>query len=140
MAATADAKTLVLRHFERAAERDLEGAAELYASDIKFHGLAPQALDRAGWKQAMTGFATAFPDARFTVDEVVAEGDRVVVRHTLRGTHKGDFQGIPPTGRPIAVTGIVVYRVAGGQIVEAWLNADFLGLLQQLGAIPAPES
>jgi steroid delta-isomerase-like uncharacterized protein len=127
----------VERHFERAAQRDLEGAAALYHPNIRVYGLAPEPLDREGWKQGMAGFLTAFPDGHFVVDEVISEGDRVAVRYRFEGTHQDTFQGIPATGKAISLPGIVMYRAEGGQLVEAWTNADFLGLLQQLGAIPA---
>ena len=81
----------------------------------------------------MSLYLTAFPDARFTVEDELAEGDRVVSRSTLRGTHQGEFMGIPPTGKPVTVTGMSIDR-----IVEGWLNFDGLGMLQQLGVIPAP--
>jgi len=131
-----DSKSLVLHHFERFNQHDLDGAAAVYASDLRFYGLAPQPLDPDGWKQTLGVFLAAFPDAHFVVDDVIAEGDRVAVRHTFQGTHQGAFQGIPPTGNRVAVSGIVIYRVAGDKIVEGWLNADFLGMMQQLGVIP----
>ncbi len=133
-----DNKALVQRHFERTDQRDLEGAAEAYASDFRFYGLAPRPLDPVGWKQTLSAFLAAFPDSRFVIDDLIAEGDRVAVRHPFQGTHQAEFQGIAPTGKQVVVPGIVIYRVANGKLVEAWLNADFLGMLQQLGVIPAP--
>jgi predicted ester cyclase len=70
------------------------------------------------------------------VEDLIAEGDKVVVRGTLRGTHQGDFMGIPPTGKVVTFTAIAICRFAGGKEVEHWSNADVLGLMQQLGAIP----
>jgi predicted ester cyclase len=69
---------------------------------------------------------------------VIGEGDKVVVRVTARGTHQGQLMGIVPTGKHVAVTGIGIYRIADGKVAEAWVNRDLLGLLQQLGAFPAP--
>jgi steroid delta-isomerase-like uncharacterized protein len=81
----------------------------------------------------------AFPDVHITIEDQVAEGDRVVTRWTARGTHTGAFQGIPPTGKRGSMTGIDINRFADGKVVECWTNADDLGLLQQLGVIPTPE-
>ena len=83
-------------------------------------------------------YLTAFPDLHFTVEDLIAEGDKVVARLTVRGTQQGAFMGIPPTGKHVTVTGIDINRLAGGKSVEHWLNMDTLGLLQQLGVIPAP--
>ena len=80
----------------------------------------------------------AFPDFHHTVEDLVAEGDKVVPRLTLRGTHQGDFQGLPPTGKQVTFSGINVMRLEDGKIVEHWSIGDTLGMLQQLGAIPAP--
>ena len=91
-----------------------------------------------GVKQTLNMYLTAFPDLHFTVEDIIAEGDKVVTRLTCRGTQQGEFMGIPPTGKQAAVTAIDINRYAGGKSVEHWLNMDTLGLLQQLGAIPAP--
>jgi predicted ester cyclase len=76
------------------------------------------------------------PDARYEVDDLIAEGDRVVVRWRLLGTHQGAFAGIEPTGRPITLKGIAIYRVAGGKLIERWVVSDLHGLLQEIG-VPA---
>jgi len=70
--------------------------------------------------------------------KTIAEGDRVVVRHTFGGTHQGDFMGIPPTGKYVTTTAIVISRIANGKGIEAWINGDDLGRMQQLGVIPTP--
>ncbi len=80
----------------------------------------------------------AFPDSNMTIDDTVAEGDRVVSRFTVRGTHRGEFQGIPPTGKQVTITGIAISRIEGGRVVEDWEELNMLGLMQQIGAIPAP--
>jgi predicted ester cyclase len=79
----------------------------------------------------------AFPDIQYTLEDLLAEGDRVVARFTARGTQTGVFQGIPATGSTAAVSSIAIYRLAGGKVAEQWLEYDQLGLLQQLGVIPA---
>jgi predicted ester cyclase len=81
----------------------------------------------------------AFPDIQYTLNDLLAERDWVVARFTARGTQTGVFQGIPATGKAVAMSAIALYHVAAGKVVEQWLEYDMLGLLQQLGAIPAPE-
>jgi predicted ester cyclase len=83
-------------------------------------------------------YLTAFPDLHFTIEDIIAEGDTVVVRQTARGTHQGDLMGIPPTGKQVSGTGITITRVVNGKAVEDWFNGDDLGLLQQLGVVPVP--
>jgi len=92
-----------------------------------------------GFRQVVTTFRHTFPDLHFTVEDVVAEGDKVVARFNATGTDTGGFMGMPPTGRggsPVA--GIDVLRFANGKVVERWGVVDFLGLMQQLGLVPAP--
>jgi steroid delta-isomerase-like uncharacterized protein len=93
--------------------------------------------DLAGLKQILTPMRSAFPDLKVTVQDVIAEGDKVVQRRTFEGTHKGAFFGIPPTGKSVSVSQIIVSKVAGGKIVEEWAETDFLGMLQQVGAAPS---
>jgi steroid delta-isomerase-like uncharacterized protein len=119
-------------------QRDLDGVLALCADAAIWHGFAPQPLDNAGYRQAISAFLNAYPDSRFSIDDVIAEGDTVVIRHSLRGTHQAAFQDIPPTGKQVKVGGIATFRVVNGKIAETWLDADILGMLQQLGAIPAP--
>ena len=97
-------------------------------------GLAP---GPEGFKQLLTIFDTAFPGIHMTIEDLVAEGDRVVGRFTARGTHQGEFFGIPPAGKQVTLTAINIYRIAGGKIAERWGNSDDLGMMQQLGVIPA---
>lgn len=88
-----------------------------------------------GFKQLVTLFRTAFPDAHLTIEDMIAEGDKVVVRWTVRGTHKGDLRGLAPTGKQVTVTGIDIHRIVGGKIVETGGNWDTIGMLQQLGVV-----
>ena len=83
---------------------------------------------------------TAFPDLQQSIEDMIAEGDKVVVRSTFRGTHQGPFAGIAPTGKRLSMTAIEIFRVKDGKIPEHWINADYLGAMQQLGAIPAPNA
>src|SRR5919204_87348 len=93
-------------------------------------------LDRAGMKQMMPAFFTALPDLHYTVEDLIAEGDKVVCRLTWRATHQGEYMGVPATGKVVTRTAIIISRFAGGKVVEDWVNEDDLGLMQQLGAIP----
>jgi steroid delta-isomerase-like uncharacterized protein len=83
-------------------------------------------------------FWGAFSDSHYTIEDQVGEGDKVATRMTWRATHTGDFQGLPPTGKQIAVSGITITRIKDGKIVEHWPSIDQLGMMQQLGVIPAP--
>jgi steroid delta-isomerase-like uncharacterized protein len=91
---------------------------------------------REGFKELVNFYRSAFPDAQLTVENQIAEGDKVATRWTGRGTHQGDFAGLPATGKQATITGITIDRIEGGRIVESWNEANQLGLLQQLGAIP----
>jgi deazaflavin-dependent oxidoreductase (nitroreductase family) len=90
-----------------------------------------------GAKQLMVAYTSGFPDLQLTTEDMVAEGDKVAIRNTWRGTHQGAFQGLPPTGKYVTFTGTDLFRFAGGKIAEQWADLDALGLMQQLGAIPA---
>ena len=89
-------------------------------------------------QQWVSMFRTAFPDLQLSVEDQVAEGDKVVTRYTGRGTHQGELMGIPPTGNEVVVSGTIMSRVSGGRIEEEWNNFDALGMMQQLGVIPPP--
>lgn len=88
-------------------------------------------------KQLMVAYTSGFPDLQLTTEDIVAEEDRVAIRNTWRGTHHGTFQGLPPTGKQVVFTGTDIFRFVGGKIAEQWADLDALGLMQQLGAIPA---
>ena len=92
-----------------------------------------------GAKQLVAVYRNAFPDLRFTIDEQIAEGDKVVTRWTAHGTHQGELVSIPATGNLSTVTGIAVDRFVNGKIVESWGIFDQFGMMQQLGVIPTPE-
>ena len=94
--------------------------------------------DREGVKQLTTMLRSAFPDFKATIDDIVAEGDKVVIRQTWSGSHKGEFMGIPPTGRSVSFGVIDIIRIAEGKCVEHWGQMDSMSLMQQLGAISAP--
>lgn len=133
-------KILVGRFYEEVFnQRNLGAIDVLVARDTIDHGAFPgQAPGAAGVKQTYGMILAAFPDLHLTVEDQVAEGDRVVTRWTARGTHGGEFMGIAPTGKPTTTSGIGIDRVAGSQLAETWMEWDSLRLLQQLGASPAP--
>jgi steroid delta-isomerase-like uncharacterized protein len=133
-------KALVRRYLDEAWNKGNVGIIdELMANDYARYMSGPvQPLDREGQKQRITAFRKALPDLYLAIDDLIAEGDKVVFRITLRGTNQGAFMGIPPTGKPMTVTAIDVVRFADGKIVEHWGQMDSLGLMQQLGAVPTP--
>ncbi len=97
---------------------------------------APQGIP--GLKGLVTSLRTAFPDLNATVEEQVAEGDKVVSRVTMKGTHKGEFNGMPATGRSFSIAGVSIWEVRGGQLISEWVSWDSMGMMQQLGVVPAP--
>jgi steroid delta-isomerase-like uncharacterized protein len=119
--------------------RDLEAEAAARAPGFLVHVPgAPGPLDSDGWIAFAFGFAQAFPDLHLTIEDIFATDDRVAARATFRGTHQGDFQGVPATGKQVRFTAIELNRMEGGKVAEHWVELDLLGLLQQLGAIPTP--
>lgn len=109
-----------------------------FAPSYVHHGSnLPDVRDLQSLKQALGTLAAGLPDMTTTLEYVIGEGDRVVKRWIVRGTHQGDLMGIPPTGKPVIYSGITIYRIEGGKIAEGWWSHDLLGLLRQLGAIPA---
>jgi predicted ester cyclase len=106
-----------------------------YIDHDPFPGILP---NRDSLKQFPEMHFAAFPDYHSTIEDKVAEGDKVVLRFTSRGTHRGDFFGISPTGKQVTVKGIAVHRIANGKVVENWVTMDMLSVMQQLGVVPPP--
>jgi steroid delta-isomerase-like uncharacterized protein len=135
-------KAIVRRFWEEAFnKRNPEIVDELF--DAAFMENAPVAgmePNREAGKDGIRKTLAAFPDTRLTIDDLIAEGDRVVTRFTTSGTHTGEggLIPIPPTGKKVSTSGITIHRVANGKIVESWTQADMLGMMQQLGLVPAP--
>jgi steroid delta-isomerase-like uncharacterized protein len=125
-----------LTHFADPAAR--ERYFDLYDPAIVLHGYAGVEPGLANAKSFYAGIWSAFPDARVNIEDVFTAADKVVCRFVMTGTHQGNFNGIPATGKPIALSGISILRFANGKCVERWSQADFLGLLAQLGALPGP--
>ncbi len=131
-------KARIRRVIEQAYSRgDLSVVDEVGAKDMVIHAPSQEIRGREGAKQYVTMLRAAFPDLHFTIEDQIAEGDVVVTRWTARGTHKGQFQSIPPTGREIRLVGADIDRITDGQVVECGAHVDALGLMQQLGAIEA---
>jgi predicted ester cyclase len=134
-------KALVRRWWEETDKGNNAIVDELCAPDYIDHspplpGMGP---GRAGVHNANAALRAAFPDTVHIIEELIAEGDKVVTRLRGRATFTGEVLGIPPTGNVVEITGISIHRIADGKLVEHWANADQLGLMQQLGALPAPE-
>lgn len=137
-------KALARSYIEALDRRDIEAAVALVAPDLVNHTAIPEAQGADGLRRILGKVHRAFPDQRTTCEDVIAEGDRVVCRLTLRGTHSGPLEfvrwPIPPTGKTVASTAIHVYRISGGKIAEQWGAMDALGMLRQLGLTPRPEA
>lgn len=139
-ATSADLKTIARRWNEELfnANGRIEAAAEFVAADFRDHSgppWQPDGIEGVLWIANV--FRTAFPDIYSNVEDVIVEGDKAVVRFTAGGTHLGEFWGIPPTGKAGTTTGIHIFRIADGKIVEHWGNSDDMGMMQQLGVIPS---
>lgn len=116
---------------------DVAAAERIVAADFVDHTNPPGLQNGiSGHRGIVEIFHAAFPDVRWTIDDMVAEGDRVAMRLTMTGTHSGEFFGIPPTGRRVSVGGTHIVRVENGRVAEHWGHNDDLGLMRQLGAIP----
>jgi steroid delta-isomerase-like uncharacterized protein len=137
-----DLKALARHFFEEWSKGKVATMAvmdERCATDIVFHsGSGRDIRGLKDLKQYVSTICDAFPDVHFTIDDIVAEGDKVVVRETWTGTHKGGFMGIPPTSKKVTMWEIMSARFVGGKIVEVWSRSDNLGIMQQLGVIPTP--
>ena len=116
----------------------LAAIPEIVDSSYIMHGAGTDVSGHQGVQRFVVTYRTALPDYHCTIEDQMAEGDKVVTRWTVRGTQRGELPGIPPTGKPITLEGIVIDRIANGKLAETWLQADSLGMMQQLGLIPAP--
>ncbi len=131
-------KAVVRRLFEEVWNKgNLQVADELFSPTYSHHDPSTPDVGRGpeGEKKRATLYRNAFHDFRMTVEEIIAEGESVTARWSSRGTHKGELNGIAPTGKQISITGMSIARFAGGKIVEGWVNWDALGLMQQLGVV-----
>jgi predicted ester cyclase len=127
---------------ERARERwnagDLPGYLTLYGEGIRLHGYTPAPMDKVEVEAFYRNIFAAFGSPQLVFDDMLESGDSVTIRFTMTGTHVGEFMGVPPTGRKIALPGITILRFEGHTVIERWSSADMLGLLVQLGAVLSP--
>ena len=117
---------------------DLDGYLTLYDDAITLHGYTPEPMDKSVVRSFYEGIFAAFAGPQLVFHDVFWSDDKAAIRFTMTGTHEADFMGVPATGREIALPGISILRFEGDRVVERWSQADMLGLLVQLGALPAP--
>lgn len=131
-------KAIVQRYIEEVYNKgNVDVVNELVAADYVNHGgLSDQAPGAEGLKQFIPQLRTIFPDEHLTLDQVIAEGDKVAYRWVARGTHKAEMMGVAPTGKQLTGTGISIVRIANGKIAEEWTSRDDLSIMQQLGIAP----
>ena len=135
---TEDNKALVRHVFEEVLNPGkLALVEEFYSPNLVVHTPSGAVEGTEAYKQYLMMYHTAFPDAHYSIEDQIAEGDKVVTRWSGRGTHQGSLMGLAPTGKQATVTGISIERSEGGKIVEVWTEFDLLGVLQQLGVIPS---
>ena len=138
-----DKKAVVHRFFDAWNEADFEVIEEVIATDAEHHDpMDPPGLPAGpeGEKQLIRVYQSAFPDATLTIEDMLAEGDKVAARWTATGTHEGEFMGIEPTGNEVEITGFEINQIKDDQIIESWVLLDAFGLMQQLGVIEPPNA
>lgn len=129
-------KALLSRYIAEVWDRQNPTAVDEFLAPTykRYRSPTAEPLTRDGQKQLLTSFRAAFPDAQLTVEEIIAEGNRIAFRSTIRGTHQGEFLGIAPTGKHVTVSLVDVIHIENGRFAEQWGGPDLLDLLQQLGA------
>lgn len=137
-------KTLARRANELWSSGDVATVDEIFTSNYvnyqHHHPDSPNVIrGTEAWKKLVIEFHQAFPDFHDTIEDQIAEGDKVVTRFTARGTQQGEIMGIKPTGKQVSLTGISIHRIENGKIVETWTNWDMMGMMQQLGAVSLSE-
>ena len=137
-----DNKDIIRRYYNDMWNRwDMAVADEIIAEDITFRGsLAVTVQARDGFKQYVDLVRSAFPDFHNAIDDLIAEGDRVVARLTYSGTHQGELFGVAPTGRQVTYAGVAIFHIANGQVIDGWVMGDTLGVMRQIGARTIPDA
>jgi predicted ester cyclase len=131
--------TVVQRYFALVNDGQLDALSEdVLSPEYRVHLNSAPDLDRSSALGLNKGFLAAFPGLHHAIEDQFADGDRVVTRIVVRGTHQGDLMGLAPTGKDVAFNAIYIHRIDEGRIAEQWVVSDGLGMMQQLGAIPAP--
>ena len=134
-------KQVIHQVFESYNQQDMEKAERLFSPKHVFHFPGAPPMDWNSHKQFIVGLSKAFPDLHFKVEDILAEDDKVAYRLTVSGTHRGEFQSIPPTNKKVSFTSTGISNIVDGKVAEDWVDADTMGLMQQLGVIPsAPPS
>jgi steroid delta-isomerase-like uncharacterized protein len=133
-------KTIARKVFEDIqSQGNLDVVDQIVASDYVGHAFPEDFYGPEGVKQFTLMLRTAFPNVQLKVEDQIAEGDKVMTRWTAQGTHQGDFMGVPATGNQIMISGVTIFRMAGGKLFEGWNHPDLLSLFQQIGAVPTPQ-
>lgn len=135
----ADNKAIVRRLYEEVwNKRKLEVVNELISPSHALQGptVFGSSIGPEAYKQQVSSLLEAYPDLLWTIEDTIAEKDKVVACWTLSGTHKGDYMGVPATNKKVSVGGITIHHIAGGKIMDSHTNWDALGMMQQLGAVP----
>jgi steroid delta-isomerase-like uncharacterized protein len=134
---TEEQKAVIGRWIEAWNTKDVDAALELLAPDYVRHDAnLPDVVGPQAQREFLAGVLNAFPDLDLRPEQLIGEENLVTVRHVVRGTHRGEFLGVPATGRVVTFQAVDIFRLTGNKIVEQWVVIDALGLLQQLGAIP----
>jgi steroid delta-isomerase-like uncharacterized protein len=134
-------KAMVRRNMELMNQHNLDAALASLSPNVVSHNTPAGRIEGIeGVKRFQTMVYHAFPDLQSTLGDIIAEGDRVVIRYTFSGTHTNEFMGAPPTGKQATWGIITIYRIENGKIAEVWGEADMLGMMQQLGLVPPPQS
>lgn len=128
-------KHLIEDHMAAFNEKDLEGFVDLHTGDVVVHGGLDRYEGIDGLERFAQRWAETFPDISVTPENLFSAGNMVAARWRVKGTHEGTFLGFDPTGREIEMTGLSTYRFEGGEIAEWWIEADYVGVLEQIGAI-----
>ena len=137
---SAENKAIVRRLYEEVwNKRKLEVVNELISPSHALQGpnIFSSSVGPEAYKRQVSRFLEGYPDLRWTIENTIAEEDKVVACWTISGTHKGDFMGVPATNKKISVDGMTIHHIAGGKIMDSHTNWDALGMMQQLGAVPA---
>lgn len=135
---TEENKALVRRCMDLINQKNFAAINQMYASTYVRHDPnSPWVCNREDYKEDLNILTTVFPDLRFTVEDLVAEGNKVVCRFSIFGTHGTPWRGLPATGKQVMVTGVSISRIVEGQVIEDWFNTDIFGIAQQLGLIPS---
>lgn len=133
-------KAMIHQYFEFHNQKDLQKIEKLVTPGHRFYFSGMPPMDWNGHKQFLTALFNAFPDIHFTFEDILAEGNKVAFRLALTGTHSGVFQGVAPTGKKVSFGGTAIATIVDGKVDENRAHADIMGLMQQLGAIPAPSN